>query len=467
MEYNFIQTPSPTESSFSQASSTASAASSSTSTSSFDYFMLDPSAREHVRGTLSADEKIEHAWLACSVCVDGIRKKEMDSANLSEIHDFGRIMAPHAKICYEDWSRILETRSDDDDVAWQVLGNVCMTQGALQQAIGCFELALRQKAHMDPIERIQTSLSLASLLQQDDQVQRSREVLSDIDIPSIDRALSFRVALAKASASAAEGQLAHAENQYETIEQQQEEALGPTDVNTVATVQKLAVTLEQMGKMEEAEALYRRVYISYQNHFGQSHPITLEAMEDLAHVLRVSNAVDEAEKLYKQSVEIKTRTLGQDHPSTAHAIQKLAVLDDSRFRYADAQKKYQQALDIMLPTLGRAHPLYTTTLENMALSARFHGHSLSEEALDEGDITANQAAAQAYDLAEKLYREVVVVRNAANTLYSVEQVLDTGSKLREMYETEEFYAEKRGEKVMELLALLKEGRKKGSQVSSG
>lgn len=468
LDENFIQALSPSESPGSSQNS------SSASSPSFGYFMLDTAARDHVRDSLTESEQIDNAWLACNVCVDGIRQKEVDSSRLPEIHDFGRIMAPHAKTCYDDWSSVLKGVPDDADVAWQVLGNTCMTQGALDQAIGCFELALKHKDNMGPIERIQTSLSLASLLQQANEVQRSQEVLANINIASIDSALGFRVAMAKASVAAAQGELDRAEDQYETLEQQQEEALGPTDLTTVGTVQKLAATLERLGKMEEAQALYRRVYISYQNLFGQSHPMTLEALEDLAHISKASNAIDEAEQLYTQSVDIKTRTLGPQHPSTAHAIQKLAVIDDMRCRYAEARVKYQRALDIMAPTLGRAHPAYTTTMENMALSARFQATSIAEDndirfeplnASDkDGDVSPtsdprNAPVAAAFELAESLYRDILVIRIAARDLYSNEQVLATGSKLREMYENEDFFAASRTEKVLELLEMLREGRR--------
>lgn len=464
LDQNLIQTPSPAESPTSTPSSS----------SSFDSFILEPGARDHVRSSLTPEEEVDHAWLACNVCVDGIKQKELDLETLPEIHDFGRIMAPHAKTCYDDWSTVLEKWPEDDYVAWQVLGKVCMTQGALEQAIGCFELSLKQSARMDPMEKIQISLSLASLLNQVNKFERSREVLSGIDIPSIDKILGFRVAMAKATAAAAQGELDDAGKEYETLEHEQEQTLGPTDINTVGTVQRLASTLEQLGRLEEARALYRRVYISYQNIFGQAHPLTLEALEDLAHISRLGNAIDEAESLYEQSVEVKTRTLGADHPSTAHALQKLAVIDDLRCRYDAARARYQQALDIMARTLGRAHPLYTTTMENMALSARWQGHSLYEE--DDGEPVRHKSLAprlgaaimretrrrRAFESAEKLYLAVLDIKKQARELYSEEQLLATGSKLREMYENEDFFEGRQRDKVEALLARLREGRRRGT-----
>ncbi|KAK1240587.1 hypothetical protein MKX07_004615 [Trichoderma sp. CBMAI-0711] len=463
-DQNFIQTTSPDSAPSSATSSPSSPSASqatNSSTSSFEAFVLDPAAREHVRATLKDGEQEENAWLACNICVDGIRERETTSSSLSEIHDFGRIMAPHAKACYDDWSRILER--DDDDVAWHVLGNVCMTQG---------------------------------------EHEKSAEVLMDIDLASIDQALGFKVALAKISAATARGDYDYAEDQYEIIEHKQEEELGPTDAATVSTVQKLASTLEQLGKMEEAQALYRRVYISYQSMFGQSHPITIEALDELAHVSKASNAMDEAEALYKKSLEIKTRTLGAEHPNTAHALQKLAVIDDIRCRYDDAKVKYRKALDIMAASLGRAHPLHTTTMENLALSCRLHAHLLGEEdetaSVHSSDSSSTPRAfrsryrrrstinstntitrdrytnskeeavlrdasrRRAFGEAEQLYLDVIAIKKSATELYREGEVVETGSKLREMYENEPFFQKCRDEKVLNLMGLLREMKRRGT-----
>ncbi|PTB72478.1 hypothetical protein M440DRAFT_158309 [Trichoderma longibrachiatum ATCC 18648] len=502
-DQSFIQTPSPDSAPSSATSSPSSPSASqytNSSTSSFEAFVLDPGAREYVRATLKDGEQKENAWLACNICVDGIRERETTSSSLPEIHEFGRVMAPHAKACYDDWSGILE--HDEDDVAWQVLGNVCMTQGALEQAIGCFKLSLRQKAGMEARERIQTSLSLASLLQQVGEDEKSAEVLTDIDLASIDQALGFKVALAKISAATARGNYEYAEDQYGIIEHKQEEELGPTDAATVSTVQKLASTLEQSGKMEEAQALYRRVYISYQSMFGQGHPITLEALDELAHVSKASNAMDEAEALYKKSLEIKTRILGPEHPNTAHALQKLAVIDDIRCRYDNAKAKYRKALDIMAASLGRAHPLHTTTMENLALSCRLHAHLLGEEdetaSMHSSDSSSTPRAfrsryrrrstinstntvtrdrytqskeeavlrdasrRRAFGEAEQLYLDVIAIKKSAKELYREGEVIETGSKLREMYENEPFFEKCRDEKVLNLMGLLREMKRRGT-----
>ena len=254
---------------------------------------MDNEARAQVRKSLSEGERLENAWLACQMCVGSIRQNSADSTTLREVHSFGKIMAPHAKTCYDDWAPALESIPDSSNVAWHVLGNVCMTQGAVDQAIGCFELALRQEPPMEPLDGIQTSLSLAQLLEQRGSYDESSQVLNSINIESIDKALGFQVAFAKASAVAARGELSDAEYRYETLEHEQEQALGPAHAETVGTVQMLASTLKHLGKLQDAQTLYRRVHLSYQTTFGQDHPMTLGSLDDLAHISKAIFAIDQ------------------------------------------------------------------------------------------------------------------------------------------------------------------------------
>ncbi len=438
---------------------------------------------------MSAEDEVECAWLACAVCVDGIRQQHMQSSTLQEVHSFGKVMAPHAKACYEDWSRVLESDPDSNTVAWNVLGNVCMIQGLIGESIGCFELALRQKPPMAPLDKIQTSLSLSQLLERRGDHEQSLRVLAAVEIESVDKALGFRVAFAKASAAAARGELTDAEYQYETLEHEQEETLGPAHAETVGTVQMLASTLDRLGKSQEAQMLYRRVYLSYQTTFGQDHPMTLSSLDDLADISKAVFAIDDAESLYQKSIDIKSRSLGPRHPRTALAIQNLASIDDLRGRYAAARAKYEKALDAMLPTLGRAHPHYTKTMTNLAHSLRCQGQVLDDE---EDSVAASVSRAEsqqrnkgrdrdatlhartldammrdgarrrAFEDAESLYIEVIGIQKAARDMYSDEDLLATGSLLCEMYETSRFFAAEKGAKVDALRTLLREGRRRGT-----
>ncbi|OAQ78445.1 tetratricopeptide repeat protein [Purpureocillium lilacinum] len=520
LDHDFIQTPS---SSSSESTDSNSASSPSTQSSiSFDSFVMDSAARDHVRDSLTPEEKFDNAWLACNVCADGIEKNESASSTLQEIHEFARVMAPHAKTCYSDWSRVLEGPDDDvdgnEDVAWHILGRVCMTQGATEQAIGCFELSLQHASRLSAMERTQTALLLAILLQNNGQKQRSNEMLASIDLnlESIDKALGFRVALERAAFAAAQGEFDYAGDQYQSLEYLQEEELGASDMTTLGTAEALAATLARLRNYDVAMPLYRRVHLSYQKALGESHPMTLHALESLARVCKDAFDIDGAEEMYAQSIEIKTRTLGAGHPGIANPLMCLGIIDDLRKRFSSARDRYQRALAIVAPSLGRAHPLYVATMENLALSRRLEAHDLpppppsphvshrrrrtfmhkrdgndsspsrsslapsadpsllrlaNDDDDDDGTSTTTRATpapaadasegrisprALAFNDAERLYFETIRIKQSARELYTQRDVFSTAAKLAEMYEHEEFYDADRRQRNGVLKDMLRE-----------
>ncbi|KAG6119819.1 hypothetical protein E4U14_004662 [Claviceps sp. LM454 group G7] len=466
---------------FSSAPFLPSSLSSSQGPTFLDYFVVDKEVRDHVRSTLTDDERSDYAWMACSFCIDSIRRKEVQSASFQDMYNFGKIMGLHAIACFEDWSSVLDAMQDDCEIAWNVLGQVCMAQGALDQAIGCFELSLSQAPNkMDPSERIETTLSLSSLLNKAGRSDRSCEILTDVNIiPHLDQVLQHRVASARAATAASQGDLTLAADEYQTLKSEQDATLGPTHPSTVSTIQNLARTLEQRGKLEEAQVLYRRVYISYLHMYGPRDNMTLEALDDLANICKDIFAIDDAQGLFKQSATSLTLALGATHPETAYAIQSLAIIDDLRGRYIDAKSKYQHALAILAPTLGKAHPLYTMAMENMALSTRRHAQSLANTTASiqmnpsrtssspllsrlqtqgqrasrdvsrikqtEYTLLRTAASVQLFEEAERLYLEILAIKKAALNLglYSDEDVASTSWKLEEMYESEDFFEEER------------------------
>ncbi|KAG5969566.1 hypothetical protein E4U58_001340 [Claviceps cyperi] len=439
LDQNLILVPANPVDRFSSTPSLPFSLSSSQGPTLLDYFVVDKEVRDHVRSTLTDDERLDYAWMACSFCIDGIRHKEVQSASFQDMNDFGKIMGIHATTCFDEWSSVLDAMQDDCEIAWNVLGQVCMTQSALDQAIGCFELSLCQNSNkMDLSERIETVLSLSPLLNKAGRPDRSCGILTDINIiPHLDQALQHRVVLARAATATSQEDLTLAADEYQTLKSEQDATLGPTHPSTVSTIQNLATTLEQRGKLEEAQALYRRVYVSYLHMYGPHDNMTLEALDDLANICKDIFA--------------------------------------------------------MAPTLGKAHPLYTMAMENMALSTRLHAQSLAktpaaiptnpsrktsslllsifqtqgQRAFRDGSrirhteytVLRTAASVQLFEEAERLYLEILAIKKAALDLglYSDEDVASTSWKLEEMYESEDFFEEERLDK----LGVLVRGRRRG------
>ncbi|KAG6005123.1 hypothetical protein E4U54_000409 [Claviceps lovelessii] len=290
-------------------------------------------------------------------------------------------MVPHAKACFDEWSSVLVKRPDAGVVLWHVLGHLCERQGASAQAIGCFELSrhYRFDEEMNTRERIEIGLSLSSILQKTGRLEESSRVLADINTDSLDQALGFRVALAKAFDATVRGHLTNARYQYKRLQCEQEAALGPTDPETVSTIRLRANVNKRLGRLDEAQALHRRVYLSLKRMYGQNDRLTMQALDDLADICKASSATDVAEGLYKQAVDLHTRTLGAGHPRTACAIQQSAIMDRLRGRYFRAEEKHRCALDILTSIVGKAHPFCMEVSEALALSIREHAQSLAKK----------------------------------------------------------------------------------------
>jgi tetratricopeptide (TPR) repeat protein len=373
-------------------------------------------------------QKASSAWSACNCCVQAIQKHDESDDLLPEIQSFGRLMLPHARACYELES-LLDEKSRST-IKWQTLGNLCMTQGASDTAIGCFTLALQYSVAMNNIERTQTTLSLASLYQEQNNLKECRKLLNKIDIIGVKTEapdLEFRVQLVTAAELAAEGDLEDAKEAYNKLEKDQETCVGPIDYNTVLAVHKLAITLKALGRLEESQALYRRAFTSYKMLLGQNDPITLEVAEELAQILQLRGAFSEAEAMYKLCIKVKTVTLGPDHPSTATSIARLATLLDLKCNFEEADQNYQEALRIMRISLGESHPLTVTTVEDRALSYRMRSW------YTEGD----QQKGKALKESEDLYEKVIKLKKESSHRYSKEQIESSEAKLAEMRKGEE------------------------------
>lgn len=397
------------------------------------HFLLYRSARDRVQEKLKDDTELKRisAWKACYFCVQIIKKRDRSNDPLPETQSFGRLMLPHVKACF-GLADILD-KSSLRYIQWQVLGKLCMTQGANDDAIGCFDLALQSSVTMDEIERIQTTLLLASLYYQKKNLKECRRLLAGIDMKGVkakDPNLEFRVQLAKAAGSASEGDLENAKEAYKILEKEYTSEY-PMDYNLVLAVHRLADTLKALGKLGESQALYRRAFTSCKMLMGENNPITLEVAEELAHLHQLRGAYSSAKELYELCIRTKTAALGLDHPSTAASIARLATLFDLQSNFEKADEKYEEALRIFNASLGKYHPLVVTTLEDHALSYRMRSRHAKEK----------KQRDDALELAKALYEKVIKIKTSAKSkhLYSKEDIESSKAKLAEVKESEEYY----------------------------
>jgi len=185
--------------------------------------------------------------------------------------------------------------------------------------------------------------------------------------------------------------------------------LGERDVDTLASMGKLARLYDFMGRYKEAKELYGRTLQIRRRVLGMDHPGTLAAMSGVATIygretrwteaLRLHRQVlaarrrvlgddhpdtlwsintvgwvemnlghyDEAEKLFRESFDGMRRVLGEDHPDTLYFMQNLGNIYTHEKRYEEAEKIYNRNLEIRRRVLGEEHPRTVATMNNLAI----------------------------------------------------------------------------------------------------
>ncbi len=241
---------------------------------------------------------------------------------------------------------------------------------------------------------------------------------------------------------------------------------GPDTVETRAARHRMAMLLEQRGRLDEARALYREALGHREATLGERHVELLPHLNNLAAVCKALQDYDSARQLYQRALTIAERHYGQSHPTTAACLDNLAGLLYAGDDLAAAEDLYQRALGIAETAFGPAHPATAASAHNLgtvmdareqfqaaeqlfrqALSVR--EQALGEDHMDTASSMHNLAgvldAMGRYDEAEPLYRraletwEKVVGQDHPATATSANNLADLLREKKEYDEAEALY----------------------------
>jgi len=155
-------------------------------------------------------------------------------------------------------------------------------------------------------------------------------------------------------------------------------ALGPDNIETLRTRQRLAWTLFQQGRLSEAESQQRGLIEVERRVFGPEHEETIGMMGDLATTLSEERRLPEAEQLQRDVLEIQTRVLGREAHYTLASMDNLAATLLYEGRAAEAEKLERETLDIQRRVRGTEN---LTTIHYMMNEAEIKaGMGLLDEA---------------------------------------------------------------------------------------
>lgn len=108
----------------------------------------------------------------------------------------------------------------------------------------------------------------------------------------------------------------------------------------------------QAGRYADGIKLAERAYQLAQQAFGPKDPDTLASMNNLAELYSRQGLYDNADKILLPALSIAREVLGEYHPGTISITNNLASLYTNLGRYGDAEKLSSKALELSREALG-------------------------------------------------------------------------------------------------------------------
>jgi serine/threonine protein kinase len=133
-----------------------------------------------------------------------------------------------------------------------------------------------------------------------------------------------------------------------------------------ATVNNLAVLLQDQNKLAEAESLLREVLATDRTTLPAGHPSIAIGLDNLAKLLQVQDRLTEAESLQREALAIRRAALPAGHPDIAVGVNNLAMLLQAQNKLAEAEPLLREALELDRAALPAGHPELAGTLTNLA-----------------------------------------------------------------------------------------------------
>ena len=176
------------------------------------------------------------------------------------------------------------------------------------------------------------------------------------------------------------GRLAEAEAEHRAVGQIRARVLGAEHPDTLLSRDNLGAVLRGTGRLEEAEAEHRSVLDIRVTVLGPEHRDTMESRNNLALTLRDLGRLEEAETEQRTVQEICARVLGAEHPDTLAGRNNLALVLRDVGRFEDAEAEHRAVAEICARVLGAEHPDTLTSRDNTALDLRDVGRLEDAEA---------------------------------------------------------------------------------------
>jgi tetratricopeptide (TPR) repeat protein len=157
------------------------------------------------------------------------------------------------------------------------------------------------------------------------------------------------------------------------LELTREKARGSLQHDFASALNDLGDLKFEQGKYRDAESLFREALQIRQRLLGEAHLQTLETLNDLALTLQRLDEIRQAVPMLRQVFDGHRRALGNNHPDVAQSANNLAMAHYRLKEYAEAEPLFREALAINRQAFGNEHPEVATTLSNLASLRRERG----------------------------------------------------------------------------------------------
>lgn len=148
---------------------------------------------------------------------------------------------------------------------------------------------------------------------------------------------------------------------------QKQELLGPANLDTIGTMNNLALTYEELGERQKAIDQYERAVELLEKHVGIDAPFTLTAANNLAlnrlKMGDIKNSLVSLESL----LDKRKRVLGPSHPDTIKSMESLVLALRLDGKLKQALPIMEEALELTRAQFGTDHLETIQAVSNLAM----------------------------------------------------------------------------------------------------
>jgi Tfp pilus assembly protein PilF len=186
---------------------------------------------------------------------------------------------------------------------------------------------------------------------------------------------------ARAFASLAPLDPAHADSYYRSAVIAEEKASGPVDRRVAVLLHEFALALRAKGDDQSAEPPLRRALAIQEALAKPDYHLTAAILNTLGNLLEGAHQMDEAERLERTALRLSEEKFGPESPELAMTCTNLADVLWNKRDLAGAAQLYRRAVTIDASLYGADRPETAADMANLGMVSKEAGQGAAADAL--------------------------------------------------------------------------------------